>query len=197
MNTRHEFCGKNEENYLPNLSGPSNGQQNRFLKYSKVAVTSSSDTIKLNSMEYDIGYNSEDVSSDIQIKSELSENDLMEIRTVPSNFKYDLNKNIKQDAGNNNPQNEIPLFEYANCKELDISETSFTRDQLNVEECLLDLDNYLEKIDSNTLQYDESAFKISSTLNHFADDIIRPQFKRGVQLRNTISCALKEQKNGM
>ncbi|TMW43552.1 hypothetical protein DOY81_011368, partial [Sarcophaga bullata] len=199
MNTRPIFRNENKERISLNGSESLNGHKNSLLRPSKLTAISLDENTNLNNMENDLNCCSENVLSDTKRNSfecfegEISEKNYREIQTVPS-YRYDLNKNITQEVRNENKSNGNPLCENANSKNVGINETSFTREQLNIDECLLDLDDYLEKMDSNSIQCDESPANKSETENHFAEDFMCNKFKRGALLRNTISYTLKEQK---
>lgn len=196
MNTQPAFRNENIERISPNGSESINAHENSLLTHSLDENTN------FNNMENDLNCYSKNVFSDTKrssfecLEGEIGDNDYIEIQTVPASCKYDLNKNITEDVRNESKSNENPLCENTNNENVGINETSFTREHLNIDECLLDLDDYLEKMDSNTIQCEESLENKNEIVNHFEEDFLCNKFKRGAQFRNTISYTLKEQKIG-
>lgn len=156
-----------------------------------------------NSNEFSTKLSRESNTNFCEYDDELSDNDLIEIQNTPSNFKK-LHHGHKKSF--ENKQKKTPYIEslYTRAitpqqddalnalKELDAvidihdsfshNKKQTDREQTNIEECLLDLDDYLEKLDECSVDDDSND---SSTSN------INPHFQRGTQFRKTISCAVE------
>lgn len=152
------------------------------------------------------------------VDDELSDNDLIEIQSTPSNFKnqhghrkwFEDSKFDKKKKSSQETQlfpevfhsNEI-LHQHDDAfdalKELDavldihgsssyINQPSIDCGQANIEDCLLELDDYLEKMDEcdeEGVQNDNSNVKTNDN------------FQRRSRLRKTISSAFESDKSGM
>ncbi|XP_065367074.1 sodium-dependent transporter bedraggled isoform X2 [Calliphora vicina] len=163
------------------------------------------------------------------IDDELSDNDLIEIQSTPSNFKNILYKNAnrninfdkKRKSSLESPLCENSFLNYSDAVKdheemdtvLDVQDIPFTLnsstsecEQANIEECLLDLDDYLEKMDDGCFQdagYDADMTNrsiivmpkgVSSSIRMKNVSKTNTQFERNSKLRNTISCTLNEKK---
>lgn len=155
---------------------------------------------------------------------DLSDDDLIETHSTPSNFKNTRYKNPKK-GQHFNKKNENAGVEKMLCCKDDTNKinqagtvlndpddsykenTSITEcEQTNIEQCLLDLDDYLEKMDknlpdtANDLNKDKSVVKVPKDFyksmrekNNFEKETL---FERSSRLRNTLSCISDKRKVG-
>lgn len=206
----YSSLSKNDSTCLTSTYSLRNCGESRKRKCSSYFLGSSKSLDKYrvlnNSNEFPKELSRESNTDFCEYDDELSDNDLIEIQNTPSNFKK-LHHGYRKSIGDSNLENKqkkTPYIESLHSrasipqqddalnalKELDAvidihdsfcyNNKSTDHEQTNVEDCLLDLDDYLEKLDECSVDGDSFASSNTNT---------NPQFQRGTQFRKTITCA--------